>query len=133
MCKAKSVPTYHMNMSYVLDPYCDHGVSLLEEHTGTYKFAKANFGRSFTGNTESEFIDNHPTIGSHSKIAKLISKKFNVNPINEQCRLEFLKLHNDITAGKYTDLQDVNDKWRQMRLQMEKEGIKKAHPDIFQL
>ena len=133
MCNAINKPNYHMCMSSDLNDFCDQDLSLMEKYRGTYKFEKAEFNGITIGNKESAFIDEHPTIDSHGKIAKLISKKFNVKPINEQCRLEFLKLHNDIRTGKYPDLQDVNDKWRQMRLQMEKEGIKKAHPDIFQL
>ncbi len=133
MCNAVNKPNYHINMSSDINEFCDEELSLMQKYKGTYKFEKAQFTENGIGNQSNAFIDEHPTIDSHSKIAKLISKKFNVNPINEQCRLEFLKLHNDITAGKYPDLHDVDDKWREMRHKMEKEGIKKAYPDIFQL
>lgn len=134
MCNAINKPNYHINMSGDINEFCDQELSLMQKYKGTYKFKKVLSDRkNHHKDKMGEYTDEHPTIDSHSNIAKLISKKFNVNPINEQCRLEFLKLHNDITAGKYPDLRDVDDKWREMRHKMEKEGIKKAYPDIFQL
>ena len=131
MCNAINKPNYHMCMSGDINEFCDQELSLMQKYKGTYKFEKAKFSK--WRQHRKPFIDEHPTIDSHSKIAKLISKKFKVKPINEQCRLEFLKLHNDIRTGKYPDLHTVNDKWLEMRLQMEKQRIKKAYPDIFQL
>ena len=133
MCNAVNKPNYHINMSSDINEFCDEELSLMQKYKGTYKFEKAQFTENGIGNQSDPFIDEHPTIDSHSKIAKLISKKFKVKPINEQCRLEFFKLHDDIRTGKYPDLHTVNDKWREMRLQMEKQRIKKAYPDIFQL
>jgi hypothetical protein len=117
MCKAKNINTYHMSMGWELIKYCDHGIGLLEEHRGYYKFNK-NPG-----------IDEHPAIDQHHQISNVIKKRYEIDT-SKQAKREYLKMHDDIVSGKYLERKEVYAEWKRMKNET---GRKQYYPDIFQL